>query len=343
MGEVLPRFVARCALLVLSEALVDHLCPLGQFGVGVSCGAEVVAHGVAGALESQAGWGVLDLDVQNAFNAVERGPLFEVLRGGEFEGLIPFLRSLYFTPAALYWTAGEVQETLWSARGVRQGDPLGPALYSLAQAPVVRELRERCPGVRVVSYLDNTYLLGPVELLPQAFQVWQQGLGARGLRVRPGECSVYVAGGLAEEEAARWRGWGVQLAADGVRVAGVPVGSADFCVREVSARLQQWGGVFQELELLGDPQVAFLLLQKCVAVRPLFLCRTVRPDLVQPLMQEWDAAVLRCFGHLLGSAVLEGEEAGARGARAQVALPVRLGGFGLRPLAALSPASYVAS
>ena len=69
--------------------------------------------------------------------------------------IYPLVYSAYSWPSSLLW--GET--TIESARGVKQGNPLGPLLFCLA-------IHHLCAGLRSVfsvMYLDNVKIGGPME------------------------------------------------------------------------------------------------------------------------------------------------------------------------------------
>lgn len=50
-------------------------------------------------------WGVIEVDVKDAFNTIHRRAIFEELRdvAGGFGGLVPFVRSFYEEATALFF------------------------------------------------------------------------------------------------------------------------------------------------------------------------------------------------------------------------------------------------
>ncbi|GJP32842.1 hypothetical protein CLOM_g17437, partial [Closterium sp. NIES-68] len=179
IGEVLARLLQRAACLQLREPMARVFLPSQQFGVGVTCGTELVVRGVRRGRADHPDWVVVELDVANAFNSYHRDRLFEALRASsEFRCLIPF------------------------------GDPLSPFLFALTQRlalePVLAD-----GDVQLWSYADDTYVLGTPERVLQSFTAIQRRLGELGLSVQPHKCLVYPAASTRPEELAGFTALGL--------------------------------------------------------------------------------------------------------------------------------------
>jgi hypothetical protein len=74
---------------------------------------------------------------------------------------------------------------------VRQGDPIGPLLFSLALQGPLEQLTADFPDVRVVAYADDCYLLGPVEEVTAAYSAFRDVLLPISLEILPGKSSAY--------------------------------------------------------------------------------------------------------------------------------------------------------
>ncbi|CAI5928517.1 unnamed protein product [Closterium sp. NIES-65] len=134
IGEVLIRILSRAVCLQLRDQMARVFLASQQFGVGVTCGTEVVVRGVCHALDDHPDWVVLQLDMANAFNSFHRDAMFQALyTSAEFHYLIPFIRLFYRTPSDLLYRANGGVTTIHSERGTGQGDPLSPFLYALRQ------------------------------------------------------------------------------------------------------------------------------------------------------------------------------------------------------------------
>ncbi|CAI5534952.1 unnamed protein product, partial [Closterium sp. Naga37s-1] len=88
VGECLLRLVAKAALFLAAEKARDHFAPL-QFGVAIAGGIEAAVHTARTYLEENEGAVALQIDLANAFNAVERAAVFEGLKGNALESLVP--------------------------------------------------------------------------------------------------------------------------------------------------------------------------------------------------------------------------------------------------------------
>ena len=85
-------------------------------------------------------------------------------------GLFSFVHSAYSSPSTLFWA----DNTLQSAEGVQQGDPLGPLLFCLT----IHELGSQLESELCLFYLDDGTLGGSVESLKHDLEVVER-LGAQ--------------------------------------------------------------------------------------------------------------------------------------------------------------------
>ena len=101
-----------------------------QIGVGTAGGAEAAVHTVRQWIGRNAGATdkvLITLDLENAFNTVDRTAFLKELRRIA-PGIVPWVDFCYKSQSRLLLGPRQII----SARGIQQGDPLGPALFSLA-------------------------------------------------------------------------------------------------------------------------------------------------------------------------------------------------------------------
>ncbi|CAI5998528.1 unnamed protein product [Closterium sp. NIES-65] len=220
IGEVLPRILARALCISLRPAMVSYFLPCNQLGAGTRVGAEILTHSFRSALATHPDWCALQIDVANAFNSFHRNVMFDGLRESPFSGMIPFLRVFYGTPSDLYLRAGPFVQSLESARGSRQGDPLGPFLFAFTQQQVMEPITREFKDLLFLSYADDTYILGPAARILEAFGVLRERLEWVGLEVQAHKCRFWEREGEGVERALPL---GMQGLEEGLTVVGVPI------------------------------------------------------------------------------------------------------------------------
>ena len=131
VGDFLRRLVARSLAQHFCGA-IDSACRPCQFALSTRAGSEALAHGLA--TEADPSLTILSVDGVGAYDHVSRSAMLTALaRAPDHQPLLPFPRMCYSAPSTYLWvdSASEVHH-ISQAEGGEQGDPLMPALFSLA-------------------------------------------------------------------------------------------------------------------------------------------------------------------------------------------------------------------
>ena len=124
-----------------------------QFGIEVSCGAELPAFITREYYRENALHQTISLDITNAFNSVDREAVLTKVKES-LPQLAPLVGLLYLHDSRLTLSSGQI---ILSKQGVRQGCPLSPLLFSLAIDKILKEENKLAKeyGAQVVAYLDD--------------------------------------------------------------------------------------------------------------------------------------------------------------------------------------------
>lgn len=187
-GKVRPIAVGELFYRACMKTLLKHyasaqkLLPR-QFGVGSAGGVEPLVHLVeqfaTDALQPEFTH-LIALDFKNAFNRLPRTQL----ASGLTKHCSPLYRAAkwaYGAATPLIISQGEEIHVLQSREGVRQGDPMGPLLFSVGVRDTIEALQSEVGSEAVVyAYLDDMYLLAKSEAVfdrvVQFFERRQTGL-----------------------------------------------------------------------------------------------------------------------------------------------------------------------
>ena len=146
-----------------------------QLGCGTKAGCEAAVHAtrtyLTNASESKP-LILLKMDFRNAFNTLRRDKLFTVIRE-QFPHLYKFIWQAYSAPSTLFFG----RYTLDSATGVQQGDPLDPALFSIA----IHSLATTLSSEFNIWYLDDGTIGGETSQVLSDLQSVKRMSSALGL------------------------------------------------------------------------------------------------------------------------------------------------------------------
>ena len=163
-GELFYRLIMRFLMKMLG---IDNMLLPSQLGVGSSGGVEPIVEMINMEME-----GLVDsedmqdryayvLDFKNAFNAIKRSSLAVALRA-HAPRYYRLAAWAYNDRSPLVMRCGDDLEIIPSAEGVRQGDPLGPFLFSLCLRAKLLALNGHVamdPNDKVMAYLDDALVL----------------------------------------------------------------------------------------------------------------------------------------------------------------------------------------
>jgi hypothetical protein len=210
--------------------------------------------------------------------------------------------------------------------------------------------------VSIITFHDDCFIIGPTASALDTYDNVKVAMGDVGLAEQPAKGLVFAlqtTQQLQQGAAAR----GLPVGADGILIAGVPVGRVAFVDAHVNskadstiAKLQQLEDASHTLALPKNlPKLQSLMrcIRMCIASTFSHMLRTVDPDVTRSHAQRIDDAtiltVMRLLGHGSDAGVMNGTTVAARSARVRLFLPLTHGGYGLTSCAATADAAFIGS
>ena len=200
-GEVLRRLASRVLARQYAEIFDAATRPF-QYALRTRAGTDCLAAILRTAAELDESATIVSLDGRAAYDTVSRAAMFHKL----FEvapALVPFVRGIYGRTSVYYWWNDQgVRKEILQAEGCHQGDPLAPALYSLAQHQALENAsRQLAAGEYLAAYLDDIYIVVSPHRARPAYDVVAHELNTHaGVAPNPSKTRVYNGqGGVAPE------------------------------------------------------------------------------------------------------------------------------------------------
>ena len=324
IGEVLRRIVAKLLIGLIKEDIIQAAGPI-QTCAGLKGGIEAAIHAMRKTWEKPETEAMLLVDAENAFNNVNRKVALQNIK----QICPPFYRYLHNTyqqPALLVIPGENTHETIYSEEGCTQGDVNAMALYGLGISPLVSKLSEVIdPQTCVQSwYADDSSSAGKLI----AMRRWWDTLCIEGPKYGYYPLATKTVLIVKEEHALHAReifqGTGVTITTEGERHMGAVIGSEHFKRKYIEDKVTKW---VQDVITLAniaqdEPQAAYSSFTKAISHRWTYVQRTV-PN-ISELFEPLESAIRDKFiPALVGRTISDTQ-------RKIFALPIRLGGMGIR-------------
>ena len=346
---------------ILSDVTVWHLCApsylqkakVHTLAAGVRGGAEAVLHTLQALAENPADPHViLKLDMTNAYNTIHRDHVLKaVFNEPALKPLWRMVLWAYGSPSDLLSAdnTGNIVNTLSSAQGMRQGDPLAPLLFAVGVKQLYQStadiLREDNGSGVLLAFLDDVNLaVRPnTDVTTRALAHLSQEAARIGLTFNgKGEAAYFRADRrpLHPDFVDRISNQGLKFTTEAIVILGGIVGAEEKHLRAAAESAAAKHQIF--FKRLTDSrlptQLALLLLRASGLNRANYVSRCSDPAAGDAYARCVDRLVYTVLGHRLH---LSEEE--MRTAAYHLKLPTRLGGAGFRLASEMAPIAWWSS
>ncbi|KAJ0173779.1 hypothetical protein K1T71_010928 [Dendrolimus kikuchii] len=183
VGTTYRRLAAKVCCRDIRDLSSRYFAP-NQLGFGIKGGCEAAVHALRTFVTSNACEAILKVDVKNAFNSVNRCTLLAEIKN-HFPKIYNYIRQCYGENSFLVYQ----ENLIHSATGCQQGDPLGPAIFSLAIHPIIQKLNSKFN----VWYLDDGTLGGDIDTLKNDLKYLISEFSKIGLVLNYSKCELFIA------------------------------------------------------------------------------------------------------------------------------------------------------
>ncbi|KAL0207423.1 hypothetical protein P9112_012051 [Eukaryota sp. TZLM1-RC] len=162
VSERIHNNFSACCLIRFNETAKTILLPF-QCGINTTDGVSSAIFATDVLFRQNESNVCMSLDFSNAFNSLSRccihGALLQYM-----PELIPYFQSTNSTNSNLHFG----NSILGSSSGVKQGDPLGPLLFCLVIHPILLQIQEMVPSLKMIAYMDDVVLIGDLNIVKKA-------------------------------------------------------------------------------------------------------------------------------------------------------------------------------
>ena len=347
VGGIRDRAWLAIAVRDVTPKVREELWPV-QVAVGVPSGLEKMAHALRLHLELHPTHVIIKFDFRNAFNSCDRREVLRcILASPGARKLAKVFRATHQPKADIIGISAKSEE------GVRQGNPLSSMAFCLLiQEDIVwaQEQLQRVGG-RLVFDMDDSYACGPIEPVMQIAKQLAQRLEKRcKVQLQPTKSKIFcqnietVREYIDSHPECEYRIGKVECADGqegfGIMTAGLPLGDEQFVNEKLRAKADK---VCESINTLTNAlrpvsaQSLYAMLMFCCLPQLTYEMRTLHPNMIGPHLEKVDTKLKWAAGIATGVDLDK-----VKFAMERLRLPKRMYGGGIRKLAEIAPAAFVA-
>ena len=231
---------------------------------------------------------------------------------------------------------GKLSAEFASSEGVRQGDPLGSLLFSLSMRNTYSNAINNL-DCNAVAVMDDIYIFGLPDPTLTAFDRFITSLPAGGLSVNLPKSIAFLPDNPSDLLISEFTDRNLLYSTESIPALGSIISRnpdiiSNWLLDQVSTLHEPFFKAILDSRL--PTQHAFALLRSCMVPRMNYWARTIAPSTFSAAAHAFDTLVVDSFCQRLNLPDLPDV------ARAQLELPVSVGGFGLTSLVLVSPAAW---
>ena len=267
---------------------------------------------------------VMEVDAADAFNQVSRSSILKQLGHRNFTPLRG-VANLLLRDGTISFIMG--QDHITQREGVSQGGATSTAFFALGLHPALVATAYRFDSVRIVAYVDNIFLLGPLVQVTDAVNFLASELARCGLCYKEAPKALWCSGSIPHHAASHCKDNKIVLVPNVLPILGSVVGTDDAVKSHfVPQKVDKYVTCFRLIRhQYISSQVALLILTRCLSFRMNYILRTLPPKITLDGARIFDKHLLSTFSSKLN---LDTLLTGA--ATRQCYVSLRRGGLGLR-------------
>jgi hypothetical protein len=332
VGSTLRRLASKICCREFHSRLTEKFKPI-QLGFGLKSGCEGAVHATRTFLNSQNFEILVKIDVQNAFNSVDRGVLLTQIEN-ELPEIYSYLWQCYGAPSKLMYRDNEIS----SCVGCQQGDPLGPVIFNLAIHPIITQLTSDLN----IWYLDDGTIGGKRSTVLADLQTIIDRFAEIGLTINFNKCEIFIGESIPPNiRTSIMKDINILtpnisvLSHDNLTLLGAPIFDESIPL-SINAKIDHFHSC-SELLFQINPHMAIYILRLCL-FSPKFMyilrcCPVWKfPSLTANIDQILKDTICKIINITLCSR-----------SWSQASLPIKLGGLGIRSTGSLALPAFLAS